>query len=75
MKVATPRDAASLLIVRTHRGKHQVLMGRRPSKDRFMPDIYEIGLQEIVKLNTKNILIKDKKKVEMWTSMLNQTLI
>lgn len=40
MKVATPRDAASLLIVRTHRGKHQVLMGRRPSKDRFMPDIY-----------------------------------
>ena len=40
-----------------------------------MPDIYIIGLQEIVKLNTKNILIKDKKKVEMWTSMLNQTLI
>ena len=41
----------------------------------FMPDIYIIGLQEIVKLNTNNILIKDKKKVDLWTSMLNQTLI
>ena len=35
-----PRDAASLLIVRKHRGEHQVLMGRRPAKDRFMPDVY-----------------------------------
>jgi 8-oxo-dGTP pyrophosphatase MutT (NUDIX family) len=36
----TPRDAASLVIVRQHRGKNQVLMGRRPAKDRFMPDVF-----------------------------------
>jgi 8-oxo-dGTP pyrophosphatase MutT (NUDIX family) len=36
----TPRDAASLVIVRRHRGTHQVLMGRRPAKDRFMPDVF-----------------------------------
>lgn len=36
----TPRDAASLVIVRRHRGRDQVLMGRRPAKDRFMPDVF-----------------------------------
>jgi len=35
-----PRDAASLLIVRKFRGRHQVLMGRRPARDRFMPDVF-----------------------------------
>lgn len=36
----TPRDAASLVIVRKRRGQTQVLMGRRPAKDRFMPDVF-----------------------------------
>ena len=36
----TPRDAASVVIVRKHRGTDQVLMGRRPAKDRFMPDVF-----------------------------------
>lgn len=36
----TPRDAASLVIVREHNGESQVLMGRRPAKDRFMPDVF-----------------------------------
>ena len=40
-----------------------------------MPHIYVVGLQEIVKLNAKNILKKDKKKVELWTTMLNQTIM
>ncbi len=35
-----PRDAASLLIVRERRGQHQVLMGKRSSTDRFMPDVF-----------------------------------
>jgi 8-oxo-dGTP pyrophosphatase MutT (NUDIX family) len=35
-----PRDAASLLVVRKFRGQHQVLMGRRSAKDRFMPDVF-----------------------------------
>jgi len=35
-----PRDAASLLIVRQRKGQHEVLMGRRPLKDRFMPDVF-----------------------------------
>ncbi|MCH7866937.1 MAG: NUDIX domain-containing protein [Myxococcales bacterium] len=35
-----PRDAASLVMVRKHRGQPQVLMGKRPAKDRFMPDVY-----------------------------------
>ncbi|MBW2291861.1 MAG: NUDIX hydrolase, partial [Deltaproteobacteria bacterium] len=36
----TPRDAASLLIVRERNGQSQVLMGKRPAKDRFMPDVF-----------------------------------
>ncbi|MCP4036931.1 MAG: NUDIX domain-containing protein [bacterium] len=36
----TPRDAASLLIVRERKSGPQVLMGRRPTKDRFMPDVF-----------------------------------
>ena len=39
------------------------------------PNIYIVGLQEIVKLNAKNIFKKDKKKVELWTTMLNQTIM
>lgn len=36
----------------------------------FTPDLYIIGLQEIVKLNAKNIMIKDKKKVGQWRALL-----
>ncbi len=36
----TPRDAASLVIVRERRGQTQVLMGRRPAEDRFLPDVF-----------------------------------
>ncbi len=35
-----PRDAASMVIVRERRGHYEVLMGRRPTRDRFMPDVY-----------------------------------
>ncbi len=37
---ATPRDAASLVIVRERGGAPEVLMGRRPTRDRFMPDVW-----------------------------------
>ena len=40
----------------------------------FNPDIYVIGLQEIVKLNAKNCLIKDKKRIELWSTLLDKTL-
>lgn len=40
----------------------------------FMPDIYIIGLQEIVTLNAKNCLIKDSKRIELWRSMLTQAI-
>ncbi|MDP6978436.1 MAG: NUDIX domain-containing protein [Myxococcota bacterium] len=36
----TPRDAASLVIVRERRSRPEVLMGRRPTRDRFMPDVW-----------------------------------
>ena len=32
----------------------------------FEPDIYVIGLQEIVALNAKNCLKKDTKRVDQW---------
>jgi len=35
-----PRDAASVLLYRKQGDKTLVLMGRRPSKSRFMPDVY-----------------------------------
>jgi 8-oxo-dGTP pyrophosphatase MutT (NUDIX family) len=35
-----PRDAASLVLVRRHAGEHQVLLGRRASAHRFMPNVY-----------------------------------
>jgi len=37
---ARPRDAASLLIYRNRRGALEVLMGRRGSRARFLPDVY-----------------------------------
>lgn len=37
---ARPRDAASLVITRDEGGDARVLLGRRPSHDRFMPDVY-----------------------------------
>jgi hypothetical protein len=40
----------------------------------FAPDIYVIALQEMVKLNTKNCLFKDKKKVDCWGEILSDAL-
>ena len=37
---------------------------------KFVPDVYIIGLQEIVKLNPKNILMQDKKRIDEWRSIL-----
>ena len=39
-KPARPRDAASLILLRQHRGDWQVLMGRRARGHRFVPDYY-----------------------------------
>jgi len=40
----------------------------------FDPDIYVIGLQEIVKLNAKNCFIKDNKRVQAWRDYLIEIL-
>lgn len=41
MKTAVPaRDAASLIIYREDPDQRRFLLGRRPSKSRFMPDVY-----------------------------------
>ena len=39
-KPARPRDAASLVIYRQQKGVTEVLMGRRTSRHRFMPNIF-----------------------------------
>ena len=39
-KAARPRDAASLVIYRQQKGVTEVLMGRRTSRHRFMPNIF-----------------------------------
>jgi hypothetical protein len=39
-----------------------------------VPDIYVVALQEIVKLNAKNCLMKDTKKIELWRTMLTKVL-
>lgn len=41
----------------------------------FSPDIYIIGLQEIVKLNAKSVLFKDTKRVNAWEELIKQTLL
>ncbi len=38
--VARPRDAASLVVLRERAGRREVLMGRRRSASRFMPDFF-----------------------------------
>jgi 8-oxo-dGTP pyrophosphatase MutT (NUDIX family) len=35
-----PRDAASLILHRGHGERAEILLGRRDSRDRFMPDVY-----------------------------------
>ncbi|MGI9336862.1 MAG: NUDIX hydrolase [Gammaproteobacteria bacterium] len=40
MRPVRPRDAASLIIFREGRSGAEILMGRRASKSRFMPDVY-----------------------------------
>ncbi len=40
MSAIKPRDAASLLLYRMNADRYEVLVGRRPSKSRFMPDVY-----------------------------------
>lgn len=37
---ATPRDAASLVLVRHSHGRLEVLLGRRAARHRFLPDVY-----------------------------------
>jgi 8-oxo-dGTP pyrophosphatase MutT (NUDIX family) len=39
-RTVRPRDAASLVLWRKSNGRFEVLMGRRPAKDRFMPDVF-----------------------------------
>jgi len=40
MGAVKPRDAASVLVYRTDGDTTRLLMGRRPSKSRFMPGVY-----------------------------------
>lgn len=40
MKSVTPRDAASLVLVRRSAAGPEVLMGRRAGRHRFLPDLY-----------------------------------
>lgn len=40
MAAVKPRDAASLLLYRQQEDQYEVLVGRRPSKSSFMPDVY-----------------------------------
>mmetsp|Transcript_16082 Transcript_16082/g.27153 ORF Transcript_16082/g.27153 Transcript_16082/m.27153 type:complete len:319 (-) Transcript_16082:43-999(-) len=40
----------------------------------FSPDIYVVGLQEIVKLNAKNCLIKDTDTINKWREMLENVM-
>jgi 8-oxo-dGTP pyrophosphatase MutT (NUDIX family) len=39
-KARYPRDAASLILLRNAEGEPEILMGRRPTKQAFMPDVY-----------------------------------
>lgn len=39
-KARYPRDAASLILVRQTNGSAEILMGRRPQRQAFMPDVY-----------------------------------
>jgi 8-oxo-dGTP pyrophosphatase MutT (NUDIX family) len=39
-KARYPRDAASLILVRQSNGSPEILMGRRPRRQAFMPDVY-----------------------------------
>jgi hypothetical protein len=46
-----------------------------PMKDMRTPDVYIIGLQEIVDLNAKNIMISsNSSKVDYWKSQINKHL-
>lgn len=38
--VVKPRDAASLILYRSVAGEIELLLGRRPTKSRFMPDVW-----------------------------------
>lgn len=43
-------------------------------REEFVPGIYIVALQEIVKLNAKNCLLKDNKRIELWRTMLTKVL-
>jgi len=46
-----------------------------PMKDLKTPDIYIIGLEEIVKLNAKNIMFcSNSKNIELWKNLLQANL-
>ena len=40
MTAATPRDAATVILLRGQGAEREVLLGRRPSTARFMPEVY-----------------------------------
>ena len=40
----------------------------------FAPDMYIIALQEMVSLNAKNVMITNKKKLDMWRAMLTKAM-
>ena len=43
-------------------------------REGFNPDIYVIGLQEIVKLNARNCFIKDTKRINLWREYLTKAI-
>ena len=47
----------------------------RPDSMEHSPDIYCIGLQEIVELNASNVLISSNtQRVEYWKNLISNTL-
>jgi hypothetical protein len=57
------------------REDYKILDWLLPIKNTVTPDIYIIGLQEIVDLNTKNIVFEtNTNRVETWKKMINSNL-
>ena len=56
-KSVKPRDASSIIIYRENNNRYYVLMGKRPSKSKFMPNIYVFpgGAVDKIDYQVKNI--------------------
>ena len=56
-KSVRPRDASSIIIYRENNNRYYVLMGKRPSKSKFMPNIYVFpgGAVDKIDYQVKNI--------------------